>query len=314
MVKEKKLNSVKEPLVSVIMNCYNGEKFLRQAIESVYSQTYKNWEIIFWDNCSEDKSAEIAQSYDSKLIYQKGGQKMPLGAARNNALKVARGEFIAFLDVDDYWSEEKLQIQIPLFKSRKVGLVYSNSVTFHPRGRKVIQFKKNEDMPRGDVSLRIIEKYFLNLQTVVVRKSVLFGMPEQFDESMHVSEEADLFIRIAQDHDFECTTEVLAYYRVHENNSSWTNTERFLVENTAIINKLKISYKNKHDYDKASVFLLNKGHWNCGFYYLLNKNKKKALSSFKNIKGMRLKKALFILAIFILPKEILCYVIKYRFF
>ena len=57
------------PFVSVIINCYNSEKFLREAIDSVYSQTYKNWEIIFWDNQSTDESAKIAKSYDEKIIY-----------------------------------------------------------------------------------------------------------------------------------------------------------------------------------------------------------------------------------------------------
>ena len=59
------------PLVSVVMNCYNGETFLRDAIDSVYAQTYENWEIIFWDNASTDKSARIAQGYNQKLQYYK---------------------------------------------------------------------------------------------------------------------------------------------------------------------------------------------------------------------------------------------------
>ena len=59
----------KTPLVSIIINCYNGEKYLAQAIDSIYNQTYKNWEIIFWDNASTDKSASIAKSYDSRLKY-----------------------------------------------------------------------------------------------------------------------------------------------------------------------------------------------------------------------------------------------------
>jgi len=58
-----------QQLVSVIMNCHNGEKYLREAIDSVYAQTYKNWEIIFWDNYSTDNSAKIAKSYNDKLKY-----------------------------------------------------------------------------------------------------------------------------------------------------------------------------------------------------------------------------------------------------
>ena len=61
--------SEKTPLVSIIINCYNGEKYLAEAINSIYAQTYKNWEIIFWDNASIDNSANIAKSYDKKLKY-----------------------------------------------------------------------------------------------------------------------------------------------------------------------------------------------------------------------------------------------------
>ena len=101
-----------QPLVSVIMNCYNGEKYLREAIDSVYAQTYKNWEIIFWDNASTDTSAEITNTYDSKLRYFKGEKTIALGAARNKALEKCSGEYISFLDVDDMWIEEKLELQV----------------------------------------------------------------------------------------------------------------------------------------------------------------------------------------------------------
>ena len=63
------MNKKGQPLVSVIMNCYNGEKYLREAIDSIYAQTYTNWEIIFWDNASTDNSAEIAKLSDSRLKY-----------------------------------------------------------------------------------------------------------------------------------------------------------------------------------------------------------------------------------------------------
>ena len=85
-----------KPLVSVIMNCYNGDKYLRAAIESVYDQTYKNWEIIFWDNASTDNSAAIANSYDAKLRYFYSKETVTLGAARNKALKQCKGEYISF--------------------------------------------------------------------------------------------------------------------------------------------------------------------------------------------------------------------------
>src|SRR4051812_14335850 len=94
--------------VSIIMNCLNGERFVSKAIESVISQEYPDWEIIFLDNASTDLSGEIAQSYGERIRYFRNEVCVPLGAARNQALSLARGEFIAFLDVDDCWLPSKL--------------------------------------------------------------------------------------------------------------------------------------------------------------------------------------------------------------
>ena len=77
-----------QPLVSIIMNCFNGEKYLKNAIDSVILQTYKNWELIFWDNRSVDKSAEIFKSYkDKRFKYYYASQHTPLYDARNKYKK-----------------------------------------------------------------------------------------------------------------------------------------------------------------------------------------------------------------------------------
>ena len=65
----KEIPKIDQPLVSVIMNCYNSDKYLKEAIDSVYNQSYSNWEIIFWDNASNDSSSAIAKSYDERLKY-----------------------------------------------------------------------------------------------------------------------------------------------------------------------------------------------------------------------------------------------------
>ncbi len=124
-----------DSLVSVIINCLNGEKFLREAIDSVYAQTYNNWEIILWDNASTDKTAEIGQSYDSKIKYYKSEKVIPLGDARNKALKQCKGEFIAILDCDDIWAPDKLEKQIPLFKESSIGLVFCDCISLKQAGR-----------------------------------------------------------------------------------------------------------------------------------------------------------------------------------
>ena len=110
---------VGKPLVSIIMNCYNSDHFLREAIESVYDQTYSNWEIIFWDNASTDSSSIIARSYnDGKLKYYNADVNTTLGIARNAAIERSNGEIIAFLDVDDYWKKISLNCKCHFLKRR----------------------------------------------------------------------------------------------------------------------------------------------------------------------------------------------------
>ena len=92
------------PKVSIIMNCHNGEKYLKKSISSVINQTYKNWELIFWDNKSTDRSEKIFKDFkDKRLRYFKSKNYFKLYKARNKAIKKCRGKFIAFLDTDDWW-------------------------------------------------------------------------------------------------------------------------------------------------------------------------------------------------------------------
>ena len=100
----------KQPLVSIIMNCFNGELFLKDSIKSVLDQTYKNWELIFWDNKSTDKSAEIFKSFkDKRLKYFYADEHTSLYKARNLAIDKSKGDFISFLDTDDLLNQNKLE-------------------------------------------------------------------------------------------------------------------------------------------------------------------------------------------------------------
>ena len=137
-----------QPLVSIIMNCYNGEAYLCESIESVLSQTYKNWELIFWDNKSVDKSAEIFKSYkDKRFKYYYAPQHTLLYEARNQAIEKSSGEFIAFLDTDDFWAKDKLELQIPFFIDLKVGVVYGNLFIVNEKlnTKKIFLKKKSQE-------------------------------------------------------------------------------------------------------------------------------------------------------------------------
>lgn len=89
------------------MNCYNGEKYIREAIDSVINQTYENWELIFWDNQSSDSSAKRFLEYDDpRLKYFCAQKHTELGDARVEAMNKAKGSWVGILDVDDIWCKK----------------------------------------------------------------------------------------------------------------------------------------------------------------------------------------------------------------
>ena len=99
------------PKVSILMNCFNGDKYISEAIDSVLSQTYENWELIIWDNQSTDNSKEVIFSFkDKRIKYFFAENHTGLGKARQLASLKFTGELIAILDVDDIWMREKLYI------------------------------------------------------------------------------------------------------------------------------------------------------------------------------------------------------------
>ena len=95
------------PLVSIIVNCHNGQEYLYECLKSITKQTYENWELIFWDNHSSDLSSKILKSFkDKRIKYFKSNKFTSLCLARNLAIKKAGGKYITFLDTDDIWKKK----------------------------------------------------------------------------------------------------------------------------------------------------------------------------------------------------------------
>lgn len=256
------------PLVSVIMNCYNGEKYLREAIDSIYAQTYKNWEIIFWDNASEDKSAEIAKSYDSRLKYFRAEETIHLGMARNKALEQCRGEYIAFLDCDDLWMPEKLKRQVPLFQDPKVGLVFSNVVYFNNQSDGFRLYDRIE-YHEGYCFSQLLENYFLCLSTIVIRGEVIEREDEWFDTRMNFIEEADFARRIALNWKLSMTPSALAKWRVHDSSLTWKKGQLIIEETEMMITKLMGRIPDFAARYKKQIVQLRKKVCLAGSYHLI---------------------------------------------
>ena len=117
-----------EGLVSIITPNYNCEKFIVETIESVINQTYKKWEMIIVDDCSTDNSITIARNYekkDDRIKVIKNERNMGAALSRNKAIEIAKGEYIAFLDSDDVWQENKLEKQLHFMKSNNCDFSFT---------------------------------------------------------------------------------------------------------------------------------------------------------------------------------------------
>ena len=232
----------KEPLVSIIINCFNGEKYLRHAIDSVISQTYKNWEIIFWDNQSIDKSAEIFKSYkDVRFNYYYAPKHSKiLYEARNYAIAKAKGDFFAFLDVDDWWLPNKLERQIPLFADPDVGLVYGNLWRlFEKKNKKKIYRKKI--LPTGMILDELLNDYVIGSPTYVIRKKSLDSLEYHFNKHFHIIGDFDLNIRLAAKWKFNCVQDPVAIARIHGQNESLLNKNKEIDELKIWYGEMKIN-------------------------------------------------------------------------
>ena len=230
------------PKVSIIMNCYNSVAHLREALDSVFSQTFTDWEIIFWDNASTDASANVARSYGPRVRYFLAEVNTPLGKARNLAIAQAEGELLAFLDCDDVWLPEKLARQVPLFDADpQVGLVCTDTEIFNSAGTLSRLFEKSRPV-RGMAFRELVSRQWISMSSAMIRTSALRSLGEWFDESLNVCEEADVFYRLARDWKLDYVDAPLTRWRVHDVNTTFRKFGQFADETRRILNKHRQLY------------------------------------------------------------------------
>lgn len=124
-------------LVSIITPCFNSEKYISQAVQSVISQTHENWELLLVDDCSSDETFSIISnfaSHDKRVKAFKLDKNSGTGVARNFAIQEAQGNYIAFLDADDLWKPEKLEKQLSFMKTQKIPFTFSFYETIDEAG------------------------------------------------------------------------------------------------------------------------------------------------------------------------------------
>ena len=269
-----------KPLVSIIMNCYNGSKYLDEALQSIINQTYKNWELIFWDNLSNDNSKEIFKKYnDKRFKYFLADKHTVLYEARNLAIKKTKGEFVAFLDTDDIWLKEKLEEQIKLFSDKNIGLVYGNYWRFNSKHFfKKKKLARSLKLPSGKITNILLQKYFIGMLTVVLRKEYINIKDKIFNEKFDMLADMDFILRFSKQWEFDCVQKPIAVLRQHPNQLQNKNLKKQAVQMEEWYEKIKKS--REFGDEKKLINIKNR----CNFFKIVNFiNEKQYKKSFKEI-------------------------------
>lgn len=216
------------PKVSVIVPAYNAMDYLSESLQSVFNQTFDDYEVIVVDDGSEDDVKVWATEIEDPRFRLVSQENRGLAGARNTGIRESRGEYLAFLDADDSWHESKLERQVQVLDSQQhVGLVYCWMRLVDPKGSPTGRFVKNGSTGMVWEQL-LIRNCVGSGSTPMVRRSC-FEAVGHFDENLgSYMEDRDMWLRIAPHYAFEVVKTVLVDYRQHPSSASkdWNSMAR----------------------------------------------------------------------------------------
>tara|TARA_Y100000591_G_C21734639_1_gene645964 strand:- start:54 stop:953 length:900 start_codon:yes stop_codon:yes gene_type:complete len=245
MIKEIREN----PLVSVLLNCYNAQDTISKAIKSVLSQTYKNIELIIWDDASKDKTLEIVKSFkDKRVKLFENNLNIGLGKSRLKAIKELNGELISIIDADDFYENEKIEKQVSVFqKNPEVSICATWSKIFDENFKKLYFFESN-------ASSEIIKKK-LKFVNIIPHSSIMYRKKTAMDVgwysiNLEYSQDYNLTLKLINKGEIFVIKEFLSNMISGKNNMSNSKkmVETVLKENIQILeNNLNIFENTKGD-------------------------------------------------------------------
>jgi glycosyltransferase involved in cell wall biosynthesis len=231
-----------KPQVQIIINCYNGEKYLHKSLNSVISQSYDNWQIIFFDNASTDESLNILNSYNlhNKVKIIKSVVTIPLGHARMKALAICDASFVTFLDVDDFWEIDKLKLQLESLILTKAGMSYTGYFLLNELTGK----KKciNPLYKSGYIFNFLLREFDIMLSTAMLNMNLVKISDLNFDPNIYGSEEYDLFIQISALYIIDVINIPLSTYLLRENSLTKQSIQHRANDKIITFNKLTNNY------------------------------------------------------------------------
>ncbi|MBU2995973.1 glycosyltransferase [Cellulophaga baltica] len=242
------------PLVSIVVPNYNGADYLKECIDSILNQSYTNWELIICDDNSKDKSVEVINSYNDSRILPPIILETNQGAAitRNSAIKAAKGVFIAFLDNDDYWNEDKLKLQLEFMLKNNYSFTYTNYIQFSKTKNTLISCKNK--VSKND----LLRNNYILTSTVIYDAEKLGKI---YMVNMRKRQDWSLFINIVKKSKYAyCLPLELTNYRKHDNSISANKFDLFMYNFNF--------YNNALGYNKFMSLLLMVRFL---FYYFIKK-------------------------------------------
>jgi glycosyltransferase involved in cell wall biosynthesis len=214
-----------KPLVSLMVVCYNQARFVRETLESVRAQTYKNTQLIIIDDCSTDDSVAIIEGWlretGTKCTFIRHEKNQGICKTVNDALAHATGKYISMIASDDLWLPEKTERQVEIMESQPedVAVLYSKAFLIDADGQRLPGMCTGADwempeMPEGRVLDTLLRGWFVLPQTALIRRSC-YDKVGLYDENLSF-EDRDMFLRIARHYSFTCSPLPTAMYRIHE--------------------------------------------------------------------------------------------------
>ena len=228
-----------QPLVSILMNCYNGEKFIQEALESVYAQTYNNWEVILVDNNSDDRSMKIAKTFDERVKLLATPSHMNLGEARNFGMRFC-GDLMAVLDVDDFWEPEALELLVQGLRLGDFAMCYGNQITVDEMGKEMSRKRSHFSGMSGNFLPNILKQMDIPQVATIFDLKKIRERNIEFDTNIIGSVEFSFFLPIACNFKINSIDDFVVNYRIHESLSSKLDDIRFIERRKILKNNLDL--------------------------------------------------------------------------
>lgn len=205
--------------VSVIIPFYSNFTWLNEAVESVLEQTMNNYEIILINDGSPENDTEFLKAYENKIIYLKTTNR-GAAAARNLGIENARGEYIAFLDSDDLWRPEKLELQLEYMKYNNVIWSHTGYELFNSKNGKILKVIDPFHFS-GDVFIRSLTSSPIATPCIMIRREFLTKNPEiRFAENMRYGEDSFFWLKIANLEPLGVINQTLSEVRIRGGNAA----------------------------------------------------------------------------------------------